>query len=139
MTNSSFDISNRPTNLARVNEAMLPRIGLPEAVAYTDARDLYLFAGTLLRRPLSGLFTDTVTTRQEGPNHAYGYGFFVGKVGQKRIVNHGGTGPGIDNAFDIYPDLDLFVIILSDQDPPAAQNIRQYLRDGIASPSFTGN
>jgi D-alanyl-D-alanine carboxypeptidase len=139
MTNSSFDISNRPTNLARVNEAMLPRIGLPEAVAYTDARDLYLFAGTLLRRPLPGLFTDTVTTGQEGPNHAYGYGFFVGKVGQKRIVNHGGTGPGIDNAFDIYPDLDLFVIILSDQDPPAAQNIRQYLRDGIASPSFTGN
>jgi len=76
MTNSSFDVSNRPTNLARVNEAMLPRIGLP---------------------------------------------------------NHGGTGPGIDNAFDIYPDLDLFVIILSNQDPPAAQNIRQYLRDGIAS------
>ena len=109
------------------------------SIAYTNARDLYLFAGMLLRRPLPGLFTDTVTTGQEGPNHAYGYGFFVGKVGGKRIVNQGDMGPGIENAFDIYPDLDLFVIILSDQDPPAAQHIRQYLRDGIASPSFTGN
>ena len=133
MTNSSFDIANRPTNLAQKNVAMLPRIGLPEAVAYTNARDLDLFASTLLRQPLPGLFTDTVITGQEGPNHAYAYGFFVGMVGSHRIVSHGGTGPGIDNAFDIYPDLDLFVIILSNQDPPAAQNIRQYLRDGLAS------
>jgi CubicO group peptidase (beta-lactamase class C family) len=133
MTSSGFDFSNRPANLAHVDEAMLPRIGLPEAVAYTNARDLYLFAGSLLRHPLPGLLTDTVTTGQPGPNHAYGYGFFVGMAGRNRIVNHGGTGPGIDNAFDLYPDLDFFVIILSNQDPPAAQNIRQYLRDGLAS------
>ena len=125
MTSSTFDIAIQPTNLAR--------IGLPEAVAYTNARDLVLFAGTLLRKPLPGLFTDTVTTGQEGANHAYGYGFFVGMAGRNRIVNHGGTGPRIDNVFDIYPDLDLIVVILSNQDPPAAQNIRQYLRDGIAS------
>jgi D-alanyl-D-alanine carboxypeptidase len=125
MTNSTFDITT--------NDARLPRIGLPEAVAYTNARDLVLFASALLRNPLPGLFTDTVTTGQEGPNHAYGYGFFVGTAGRNRIVNHGGTGPGIDNVFDMYPDLDLIVVILSNQDPPAAQNIRQYLRDGIAS------
>ena len=133
MTNSTFDISTRPTNLARVNDAMLPRIGLPEAVAYTNAIDLMLFGSTLLRRPLPGLVTDTVPTGQDGPNHAYGYGFFVGMAGPNRIVNHGGTGPGIDNAFDIYPDWDLIVVILSNQDPPAAQNIRQYLRDGLPS------
>jgi D-alanyl-D-alanine carboxypeptidase len=115
------------------NDARLPRFGLPEAVAYTNATDLILFANTLLRHPLPGLFTDTVTTGQDGPNHAYGYGFFVGSTGPHRIFNHGGTGPKIDNAFDIYPDLDVIVVILSNQDPPAAQNIRQYLRDGLAA------
>jgi len=133
MNNSSFDIANRPTNAVRVNDAMLPRIGLPEAVAYTNATDLILFADALLRNPLPGLFTDTVSTGLEGPNRSYGHGFFVGMAGPNRIVNHGGTGPGIDNAFDIYPDLDVIVVILSNQDPPAAQSIRQYLRDGFAS------
>jgi CubicO group peptidase (beta-lactamase class C family) len=142
MAHSSFDFSRRPADLAhgyttrgglRSNDAIFPRVGVPEAVAYTSAVDLSNFARWLMHGPLHDLIADTVSTGQDGPNHAYGYGFFVGTIGPNRIVNHGGTGPGIDNAFDIYPDLHLIVVILSNQDPPAAQTLRQYLRDRIAS------
>ena len=142
MSSSSFDFSSRPADLAhgytsrggtpRRNDAIFPRIGLPEAVAYTTARDLLAFSQWLMSAGLPGFFSDTVTTGQNGPNRTYAYGFFVGKVGPNRIVNHGGTGPGIDNGFDIYPDLGFIVVILSNQDPPSAQTIRQYLRDSLA-------
>jgi CubicO group peptidase (beta-lactamase class C family) len=139
MTASGFNFSHRPVDLAHgytarggplhPNDAMLPRIGLPEAVAYTTALDLVHFAHWLT---LPAFIADTVPTGQEGPNRLYGYGFFVGMNGSTRIVNHGGTGPGIDNAFDIYPDARYVVAIMSNQDPPAAQDIRQYLRLQIA-------
>ena len=51
-----------------------------------------------------------------------------------RIINHGGTGPGIDNVFDIYPDLGYAVIVLANLDLPVAQDIRRVLRDAIATP-----
>jgi D-alanyl-D-alanine carboxypeptidase len=138
MTSSGFDVAHRPVDLAhgytarggppRPNDAMLPRVGLPEAVAYTTAADLVQYAHRLYA---PALVADTVPAGQDSANHAYGYGFFVGRDGSHRIVNHGGTGPGIDNAFDIYPDLGYVVVILSNQDPPAAQDIRTILRDRL--------
>ena len=51
-------------------------------------------------------------------------------------MNHGGTGPGIDNVFDIYPELRLAVIVLANLDAPAAQDLRRLVRDAIASRNF---
>lgn len=96
------------------------------AVTYTNAIDLLLFANTLLRNPLPGLFTDTVPTGHDGPSQAYGYGFFVGKAGRNRIIHD-------ETALDIYPDLDVIVVVLSEVNPAGAQTIRQYIRDGLAA------
>jgi CubicO group peptidase (beta-lactamase class C family) len=124
-----------------VNDAILPGVGVPGSVAFTTAPDLMRFADALLAhrilsaKALTELWTGHVATGQGARNPAnseYGYGFFVGHVGPHRIVNHGGTGPGIDNAFDIYPDLRIVVVILANMDPPAAQDLRQVVRDGLA-------
>jgi CubicO group peptidase (beta-lactamase class C family) len=62
MTSSTFDIATQPTKLAR--------IGLPEAVAYTSARDLVLFAGALATGSLSawpaGIASSTTAARGRG-------------------------------------------------------------------------
>ena len=124
------------------NDGILPGVGVPGSVAYTTAPDLVRFADALLSRRLlsdsatTQLWSERVATGQERTNpanEAYGFGFFVGRVGNTRIVNHGGTGPGIDNVFDIYPELRLAIIVLANLDAPAAQGLRQLVRDAIAS------
>jgi len=165
MTGTSFVLVPRPTDLAHgytardlggpayarpigdtlpplhANDAILPAVGVPSAVAYTTAGDLMRFADALQAHrlvratELGGLWTGHVETGQGNANSAnaqYGYGMFVGTVGGNRLVNHGGTGPGIDVAFDIYPDLGYVVVVLANLDPPAAQDVRAYLRDAFA-------
>lgn len=161
MRNTGFDMAVRPEGLAhgytarnigdvgyswpivnaagdtvvlRPNDGILPATGVPGAVAYTTAGDLFLFAQALARyrllqrRWLEELWRGQIVTGREGVNQQYGDGFFVGRNGKQRIVNHGGTGPGIDVCFDIYPDSGVVVVILSNLDPPAAQDIREYTR-----------
>ncbi len=120
------------------NDGILPHVGIPGAVAYTTAPDLMRFADALLRHTLldaasvNELWTGRVDTQQSGPNRQYAYGFFVGPDSTVRLVNHGGTGPGIDNAFDIYPDRGYVVVILANLDPPAAQDLRAVARNAFA-------
>jgi CubicO group peptidase (beta-lactamase class C family) len=130
--------SNDSAPALHANDVILPHVGVPGAVAYTTAVDLMHFADGLARHTLldaartTALWTGRVETGQEGPNRQYGYGFFVGTDSTVRIINHGGTGPGIDNAFDIYPDQGYVVVILANLDPPAAQDIRAFLRAQFA-------
>ncbi|HEV3411736.1 MAG TPA: serine hydrolase domain-containing protein [Puia sp.] len=154
MLNSGFDMAERPEGLAhgyttrkisgdtvaglRPNDAILPRTGVPGAVAYTTAVDLLNFAralagNRLLRKStMKEMWKGQIATGGEGANREYGYGFFVGEVGGQALVNHGGTGPGIDVCFDIYPGRGEVVVILSNLDPPAAQDIREYIRGQMA-------
>jgi CubicO group peptidase (beta-lactamase class C family) len=124
-----------------VNDVILPRIGVPGSVAYTTAGDLMRFADALVsHRLLSAnatreLWAERIATGQAATNPAnasYGCGFFLGRLGPHRVINHGGTGPGIDNVFDIYPDLGLALIVLANLDPPAAQDLRRVFRDGVS-------
>jgi CubicO group peptidase (beta-lactamase class C family) len=143
ISNSSYSIRKQnaagdATLILRPNDGILPGTGVPGAVAYTTAEDLLKFARALFKnslinqQSLNNLTTGKTPTGDRGPNAQYGYGFFVGYDGKQQIISHGGTGPGIDNGFDIYPDLGYVVIILSNLDPPASQDIRQYIRDGFS-------
>jgi len=123
------------------NDPILPRVGVPGSVAYTTAEDLMRFAdglatGRLLAEPqVRDLWSGHVETGQGDQNAAnagYGLGFFVGKAGRQRLINHGGTGPGIDVAFDIYPDLRYAFIALSNEDPPGAQQLRSLVRQALS-------
>jgi D-alanyl-D-alanine carboxypeptidase len=124
----------------RANDSILPAIGVPGATAVTSARDLMHFADAIVHARLGfdprQIWNAAVSTGQSADNPAngeYGAGFFVGAAGPHRIINHGGTGPGIDNAFDVYPDLGVAVIVLSNLDPPAAQDIRSLLRQRVGA------
>ncbi len=131
----------------RVNDPILPGVGVPGTVAYTTAPDLMHFADALWAHHLvsadavQALWTGQVPTGQgdQNPmNREYGFGFFVGVNGPHRMVNHGGTGPGIDNGFDIYPDLGCVVVVLSNLDPPAGQTVRLTIREALAKVGRTG-
>ncbi|HEX4633811.1 MAG TPA: serine hydrolase domain-containing protein [Gemmatimonadales bacterium] len=123
------------------NDPILPGVGVPGAVAYTTATDLMHFADALWSHrlvsdgALAALWSPQVLTGQgdrNPANRAYGFGFFVGTDGSQRLVNHGGTGPGVDVAFDIYPDLGCVVVVLANLDPPAAQDVRAFVRRAFA-------
>jgi CubicO group peptidase (beta-lactamase class C family) len=70
-----------------------------------------------------------VATRPNGPK--YGYGFYEWRVNGIRIIGHGGGGPGVNGMLQIYPDLGYTVIVLSNFDPPAAENIAAKAREQL--------
>jgi len=158
MNDSGFDLIPPPTNLAigytlrdltdskfklkqakrRNNQSILPTKASPGAAAYSTAGDLIRYGTALLSHRLlsdegtNNLLRGKIATNEGGAHAQYAYGFFDGRVGTTRVVNHGGTGPGIDVAFDLYPEPGYVVVILSNYDPPAAQQIRDELRIMIA-------
>jgi CubicO group peptidase (beta-lactamase class C family) len=158
MTNSGFVLSPRPTNLAvgytarardgsrqaalHENSLMLPVKASPGTAAYSTADDLIRFGSALLQGRLlpqeatTELLEGQVPTGDARPREHYGFGFFEGNSENIRIVNHGGTGPGIDVAFDLYPELGFVVVVLSNQDPPSAQRIRDAVRQKISGLTF---
>jgi CubicO group peptidase (beta-lactamase class C family) len=166
MKGSGFDLYPKPPGLAtgytsrnlgtseyssaqgqrQTNEAILPTRASPGFAAYSTAGDLIRFGTALLRHQLlSRVATDNllrgrVATNDTGPRQQYGFGFFDGRTQNLRIVNHGGTGPGIDVGFDLYPDLGYVVVVMSNYDPPAAQRVRDELRARLsAGPIYNTN
>jgi len=159
MNDSGFDLLPRPNGMAigytsrdlggptqsslvgqrHDNQVILPAKASPGVAAYSTAPDLLRYGEALLQHRLlsvsgtENLLSGKVETGEAGPRQKYGYGFFEGMIGPVRVVNHGGTGPGIDVAFDLYPELGYVVVIMSNYDPPAAQQIRDELRNRIAA------
>jgi D-alanyl-D-alanine carboxypeptidase len=159
MRHSGFDLYPRPGDLAtgytsrylntteyanaqkerHDNQTILPTKGSPGVAAYSTARDLIHFGNGLLQHQLlnekmtNELLRGRVNTGDTGPRQQYGFGFFDGRLGRVRIVNHGGTGPGIDVGFDLYPELGYVVVVMSNYDPPAAQRIRDEIRIRLSS------
>jgi CubicO group peptidase (beta-lactamase class C family) len=156
MEHSGFRLSPRPEGLARgytrrdlggpsygagdalvPNDRILPALASPGAGAWTTAGDLLLFAEAIRTGKLSGsgepLLKGRVAAGREPPNDHYGDGFFDGRVGTLRVVSHGGTGPGIDVCFDLYPELDTVLVILSNLDPPACQVLRVAVRTSLGA------
>jgi CubicO group peptidase (beta-lactamase class C family) len=164
MNDTGFDLTPRPRDLAvgyttrapdgnhtspaapHDNSSILPAKASPGSAAYSTADDLLRFGDALIEGRLLSPATSTlllegqVPTGDTGPRQQYGFGFFDGNFENVRIVNHGGTGPGIDVAFDIYPEVGFVVVVMSNSDPPAAQRIRDELRKRLSeSPRFPGS
>jgi hypothetical protein len=56
---------------------------------------------------------------------------FEKKLPSERIVGHGGGFPGINGQLDIYWIRGYAVAVLSNYDPPAAENVAQKIRSFI--------
>jgi CubicO group peptidase (beta-lactamase class C family) len=144
MQNSGFDaVSDVTSNLAvgythatekgsrqgplRSNLMMIPN-GNPAGGAYSTTGDMLRFAAALrAHRLLDGASTELVTAahvKAEGPPELfYGYGFRVVTINGQRAYGHGGSVPGGNSELFIFPDMDLTVIALANDDPPSASRI----------------
>ncbi|MFL6331876.1 MAG: serine hydrolase domain-containing protein [Pyrinomonadaceae bacterium] len=100
--------------------------GGPAGGGFSTAPDLLKFANALVgHKLLSQRYTDVVTTGKvvAGPGLKYGYGFFCSEVNGRRTVGHSGGFSGINSQLDIHLDTGYTVIVMSNYDPPIAQQI----------------
>ncbi|MHA1222267.1 MAG: hypothetical protein ACTSP3_03185, partial [Candidatus Heimdallarchaeaceae archaeon] len=56
-------------------------------------------------------------------NIHYAYGFSVHKYNKLTRYGHNGGAPGINSFFGVYQPLNYTLIVLSNYDPPAAENV----------------
>lgn len=138
---SSLDCCNQKSQLIlpddgewRNNIFMHVLKGGPAGGGYSTVEDLLRFATALTQHKLlSPKYTEILLTGKfDVPAPAVGvtaaYGFFVERQanGQHR-VGHAGGFLGINSQLDIYPELGYVVAVMSNYDPPKAQQVSDYI------------
>jgi CubicO group peptidase (beta-lactamase class C family) len=111
--------------------------GGPAGGGFSTAPDLLRFANALFANKLVGTkYTQLLTSGKVdiGPDQKYGYGFFCWTINGKRIVGHAGGFLGINSQLDIHPDTGYTIVVMSNYDPPIAQQIVNKIRQFIAPP-----
>jgi len=78
---------------------------------------------------LDAHYTELLTTgkvdAQGGMKYAYGFGDST--VGGVRSFGHGGGAPGMNGELRIYPQSGYVVAVLANIDPPAAQQVAEFV------------
>jgi CubicO group peptidase (beta-lactamase class C family) len=115
------------------NTDTLPYRGTSAGGGYSTVGDLARFAHALLSHKLLGpdstrrlLAGETATS--VGPAGSYAYGFFdARRADGNGWVGHGGGAPGMNGDLRIYPKSGYVAAALANLDPPAADQITEYL------------
>lgn len=104
--------------------------GGPAGGGYSTVDDLLKFSIALRHHKLlSAQYTDIVTTgKVDAPFGKYGYGFGDVNFNGVHSFGHNGGALGIAAQFDVYPDLDYTVIVLSNYDVPATVKVLSKIR-----------
>jgi CubicO group peptidase (beta-lactamase class C family) len=111
--------------------------GGPAGGCFSTVEDLIRFASGLRdAKLLSDELTTTMTTGKiapdaDDPGSRYGYGIGERMLAGERIVGHGGGFPGINGRLDIYWTRGYAVAVLSNYDPPAAEEVAEKIRSLI--------
>jgi CubicO group peptidase (beta-lactamase class C family) len=111
--------------------------GGPAGGCFSTVEDLVRFASGLREaKLLSAELTKTMTTGKIAPNadrpgSRYAYGIGERMLATERIVGHGGGFPGINGQLDIYWNRGYAVAVLSNYDPPAAEDVAEKIRSLI--------
>jgi CubicO group peptidase (beta-lactamase class C family) len=116
----------------------LPWRGTAAGGGYATAGDLFRFVEALktdrlLPRPMR----EEATRLQTDPDPRRpgdGYGFTVVGDGPLRWYGHGGGSPGMNAALRIYPELGYVLIVLSNLDPPSADDLARYFEGVVSRP-----
>lgn len=106
--------------------------GGPAGGGYSTVQDLFKFGRALCSHVLlSATSTDLVLTgKVDMPgtlDHAYAYGFGERRLNGKRLVGHSGGFPGISAHFEFCPESGETVVVLSNYDPPIADQVADTL------------
>ena len=119
------------------NGSELSLRGSASGGGYASARDLFAFSRALAKErllPRARLETLWTPHQQTGPM-GYGYLSSIGGTPGHRWVGHNGGAPGISAEFAHYPDDDLVVIVLANQDR-AAEAMGEWLRAQVEASLF---
>ena len=112
------------------NTDTLPYRGTSAGGGYSTVGDLMKFADALMGHKLLTpestelLIAGKVDT---GGGRKYAYGFEDGRKDGVGAVGHGGGAPGMNGDLRIYPQSGYVVAVLSNLDPPAAQQVSAFL------------
>jgi CubicO group peptidase (beta-lactamase class C family) len=105
--------------------------GGPAGGGYSTVEDLLRFDIALRQdKLLSASQRDIlISGKVDAMGAKYAYGFMESTINGKRIVGHGGGFPGINSQLDMYLESGYTVAVMSNYDPPAAQNVAGKLRE----------
>jgi CubicO group peptidase (beta-lactamase class C family) len=113
------------------NADTLPYRGTSAGGGYSTVGDLLNFANALMsHKLLNAASTELLITGKvdAGPGGKYGYGFEDQRDKDGNgWVGHGGGAPGMNGDLKIYPRSGYVVAVLANLDPPAAQQISEFL------------
>jgi CubicO group peptidase (beta-lactamase class C family) len=111
--------------------------GGPAGGCFSTVLDLVRFAeGLRSEKLLNAQYTAMMTEGKvapdpENPDGLYAYGIEERKYPSERVVGHGGGFAGINGKLDIYWKSGYVVAVLSNYDPPAAENVADRIRKRI--------
>jgi CubicO group peptidase (beta-lactamase class C family) len=112
-------------------EAVLGLRGSSAGGGYSTARDMLRFArGLVSGKLVSPQSLEALTTSKVAglePDIDYGYGFELSRQGGVRSFGHGGIARGTNFAFEYFPDLDVAVVLFSNQDNGAYDDLHKYI------------
>jgi CubicO group peptidase (beta-lactamase class C family) len=112
------------------NTATLPYRGTSAGGGYSTVGDLMKFADALIGHELlNAEYTELLITEKvdSGGGSKYAYGFEDGRKNGVGAVGHGGGAPGMNGDLRIYPRSGYVVAVLSNRDPPGAQQVSAFL------------
>jgi D-alanyl-D-alanine carboxypeptidase len=113
------------------NTDTLPYRGTSAGGGYSTVGDLLKFADALMsHKLLNAASTELLITGkvEAGPGGKYAYGFEDQRDKDGNgWVGHGGGAPGMNGDLKIYPESGYVVAVLANLDPPAAQQISEFL------------
>ncbi|WP_394221381.1 serine hydrolase domain-containing protein [Alteromonas gracilis] len=110
------------------NKDTLPWRGTAAGGAYSTTADLFKFAVALQNEKIISRETlDLATTKHIAMGDAgYGYGFGIFRQGDAFFYGHNGGAPGMSSWLSTYPNSGYIVIVLSNYDPPIADEIQRF-------------
>jgi D-alanyl-D-alanine carboxypeptidase len=112
------------------NTNTLPYRGTSAGGGYSTVGDLMMFADALMAHQLlNAEYTDLLITGKvdSGGGRKYAYGFEDERKNGVGAVGHSGGAPGMNGDLRIYPLSGYVVAVLSNLDPPAAQQVSTFL------------
>jgi CubicO group peptidase (beta-lactamase class C family) len=112
------------------NTETLPYRGTSAGGGYSTVGDLMRFATALLgHKLLDAEHTGLLITGKvnSGGGRMYAYGFEDARKDGVGSVGHGGGAPGMNGDLKIYPQSGYVVAVLSNLDPPAANQVSSFV------------
>jgi len=113
------DFYGNETGVLNSNTALMPGRGFAAGGGYSTVEDLLHFQQALLGYKL--ISPEATELLLEGKaeireNLSYAYGFMEQFIAGQRVVGHTGGAPGICSFLDMYPEIGITIVVLSNTD-----------------------